>query len=107
MKVLILEDNLFWSARLKQSVAGLGHEPLLRSTFNGEEADVAILNLASPALGSLVPQLQASGIHVIGHAGHKEKELHQLGKQAGCDTLATNGELTHKLDLLLEKTARA
>ena len=38
---------------------------------------------------------------VIAHAGHKEKDLLEMGRQAGSDHVATNGELTFKIELLL------
>src|SRR4051812_3215267 len=100
MTVLVFEDNLMWSARLSQSLKALGHTPLIRATLpnEAEGATVAIVNLGSPTLvpGELVPRLKGLGVHVIGHAGHKEKELHALGRAVGCDTLATNSELTFK-----------
>jgi hypothetical protein len=50
-----------------------------------------------------VAKLQELGAYVIGHAGHKEKELHAAGRDAGCDRLATNSELTNKLPQMLEE----
>jgi hypothetical protein len=105
MKVLVFEDNLMWSSRLMQSLRGLGHEPVLITSlpFDPQGADVAILNLSSAKLMSpeLVADLKANGIRVIGHAGHKESQLIAYGKDAGCDTLATNSELTYKIESLL------
>ncbi len=102
MTVLIFEDNLMWSARLVTSLRALGHEPVVMTTVPvTTEAQAAILNLASPAFKDLVPQLKAKGIHTIGHAGHKEKDLLELGKAAGCDRIATNSELTYKIEALL------
>ena len=107
MKVLVYEDNLMWSARLKNSLTKLGHEPRLRSKPVAEVADAAIVNLGAESLEpmTLVPALIAHAVVVIGHAGHKEKELHELGREAGCQILATNSELTFKLEQLLAKAA--
>ena len=111
MRVLVFEDNLMWSARLRQSLTALGHEAVLRTALpaEDEQADAAIVNLGSATLRpqELVPALNRLGIHVIGHAGHKEKELHSLGKEVGCSTLATNSELTFKLPGLLDKAGKA
>jgi len=52
-----------------------------------------------------VVALKAMGAVVIGHAGHKEKELLAAGKEAGCDRLATNSELTNKLHQILQEIA--
>lgn len=88
-----------------QTLKGLGHEPLLRShaPTDSEGAQAAIVNLSSPKTADLIAKLKALGVHVIGHAGHKEKELMAFGKDAGCDTLATNSELTYKIESLLAK----
>ncbi len=101
MKVLILEDNLLWSSRLKQTLTAFGHEAIVASV--PQECDAAIIALGRPTMASDVASLRAKGAFVIGHAGHKEKELHQAGKDAGCDRLATNSEITNKLPQILEE----
>jgi hypothetical protein len=93
-----------WSARLAQSLRGLGHEPVVLTSMPAadERGEAAIVNLGDrlpPA--ELVERLHGLGIPVIAHAGHKERELHELGRQAGADRLATNSELTFKLPELL------
>jgi hypothetical protein len=107
MRILLFEDNLMWSSRLVQTLKALGHEPILLSSppTEADGAQAAIVNLGSPKLktAALIPMLKAMGIHVIGHAGHKEKEVLAFGKDAGCDTLATNSELTFKIEALLAK----
>ena len=110
MKVLVFEDNLMWSSKVMQSLKALGHEGLLRTKLptESEGASVAIVNLGSEKLQpeALIPALKALGVHVIGHAGHKEKTLLEFGKDAGCDTLATNSELTFKIESLLAKVVQ-
>lgn len=105
MKVLIFEDNLMWSQRLRQSVSALGHEAVLFSSLPTElgAGDVAVVNLGSSKIpaSELVPRLKAAHIRVIAHAGHKEKELRELGNNLGCDRIASNSELTFKLAELL------
>jgi hypothetical protein len=107
MRIFVFEDNLMWSSRLLQTLKALGHEPVLRTTIPAESegAEAAIVNLGSLRIptAELIPKLRELGVHVIGHAGHKEKELMQFGKDAGCDTLATNSELTFKIESLLAK----
>ncbi len=104
MQVLVYEDNLIWSSRLLQSLRGLGHEPVLLNTPEAMAAPIAIVNLASTTFhpDSLVPALIGLGVHVIGHAGHKEKDLLALGKACGCQTVATNSQLTFKLQELID-----
>jgi DNA-binding response OmpR family regulator len=103
MKILVYEDNLMWSARLAKTLAALGHEPVVLPRPEAQAGDAAIVNLGAPSFrpAELVPELRAAGVHVIGHAGHKEKELHELGREIGCDTLATNRELTFQIERLL------
>ena len=69
------------------------------------EGDAALVNLGAPEYGveALIPSLKSTGIYVIGHTGHKEKELRELGKKAGCDRIASNSEVTFKLKELLEE----
>ena len=103
MKILLFEDNLIWSSRLLKSLRALGHTANVAKAIPEEGADAAIVNLGSPGVGDLVAQLRARDISVIGHAGHKEKDLLVLGKEAGCDILASNSELTFKIESVLAK----
>lgn len=103
MKVWIFEDNLMWSARLVQSLKALGHEPIVVTEIPDDAtAEYAILNLGASTFATLVPALKEKGIITIGHAGHKEKDLLALGREAGCDKIATNSELTYKIESLLK-----
>lgn len=106
MRVLVFESNLMWSARLLKSLRALGHEAEVRTAMPEQEnADAAIVNLGEGPVPApqLIARLHELGIRTIGHAGHKEKELHELGREAGCDVLATNSELTFKLEQLLSR----
>ncbi len=104
MNVLILETNLLWSERLKRGVRALGHEPCVSAALPGAMAqyDLAVVNLAELD-PEAVRALRAEGVRVVGHAGHKEKDLLELGRAAGCDALATNSEITHKLAEVLAR----
>jgi hypothetical protein len=108
VRVLVIESNLMWSVRLAKGLEALGHEAKVdRQPVEGD-FDVAIVNLGEPNVDwpARVAHLQGRGIKVIAHAGHKEKEVIALGKEAGCDVVATNSELTHKLaDVLARATA--
>lgn len=107
MTILIFEDNLLWSSRLLKSCKALGHEPRILTKLSEEVVGpaVAIVNLGSHSIPvePLVSGLKAKGIGIVAHAGHKEKELHELGRQLGCDRLATNSELTYKLEAILDE----
>jgi len=109
MKVLVLETNLMWVSRLKLSITALGHEPvfgsILPADLNGY--GLAILNLAGPSgLEETVARLKEANIPIIAHAGHKEKELMELGASLGIDILASNSEMTNSLGKVLERVVR-
>jgi hypothetical protein len=107
MKILIFETNLMWSSRLIQSVRSLGHEAVLCNGVpeTSDGASVAIVNLGETKFdpAAITTRLHELGVKVIAHAGHKEKQLIELGRGAGVDVLATNGQLTFKLDQLLRQ----
>lgn len=106
MRVLIYEDNLMWSARLRGSVQALGHEAVVvdKMPESLPAGEVAIVNLGSDRLPAteLVPRLKAAGVHVVGHAGHKERPLTQLGNDLGCDQVVSNSTITFHLAKVLE-----
>lgn len=109
MKVLVFEDNLLWSSRFLQGLRKLGHEAELgRMVEDVQGWDAAIVNLGDPehADPEFVGRLRSAGVRVIGHAGHKEKDLLALGRAAGCDRIATNGQITHRLADILESVQR-
>ena len=103
MKVWIFESNLIWSSRFVNTVRGSGHEAIVTSEVPEDNADVAIVNLSDPNVGDLVAVLTERGIYTIAHAGHKEKELIELGKQIKVNRVATNSEITNKLPKMLDE----
>jgi hypothetical protein len=112
VRVLVFESNLLWSQRFRHALFMLGHSAEIHTSMPGEiplDAGAAIVNLGDAQfdLQMLIPQLRDMGIPTIGHAGHKEKPLHEFGKDIGCDVLATNSEMTHKLAQVLERAQQA
>jgi hypothetical protein len=97
MRVQILETNLMWSVRLANGVKLAGDEVVT------ENPDVAIVNLGEPGVREQVAALKAQNVAIIAHAGHKEAELHDLGRGLGCDQLVTNRELTVRLADILDR----
>lgn len=102
MTILILEDNLMWSPRLAKTVRSLGHEAVVLTHVPEvmPNAEVAILNLGNEKLSgpSVIHALHEQGTKIIAHAGHKEKDLLEAGREHGCDLIVSNGSLTFKLD---------
>ena len=94
-----------WTVRLKGAAEAFGAtvEVLGEAPDPVPEFDIAIVDLAVPAFVAAIPQLKASGGKVVGRSGHKEKELIQAGKLAGCDFIATNGALAKNLKATLSR----
>ncbi|MBS1726760.1 MAG: hypothetical protein JST51_08575 [Armatimonadetes bacterium] len=101
MTVWIFESNLMWSSRFLNSVKGFGYEGIVTAKVPDGDADAAIVNLSDPNVASIVAQLSAKGIYTVAHAGHKEKELLELGREIKVDRVATNSEITNKLESIL------
>ncbi|MES1227882.1 MAG: hypothetical protein ABUL72_04370 [Armatimonadota bacterium] len=109
MRIAVYEDNLMWSPRLRKNIEGLGHEAVMVARLEATlpEAEMAIVNLGSVSMKAetLVPRLKQAGQIVVAHAGHKEKDLHALGRDLGCDLFATNSELANHLAKIIDKVA--
>jgi hypothetical protein len=107
VKVLVLEKNLLWSSRVRRTLEALGHAVTVTAVAPLHfDFDIALVGLADDSLGE-IGRLREAGIFVIGHAGHKEKELIARGLAAGCSRVLSNSELTFKLPQALEALAHA
>jgi hypothetical protein len=106
MKVLLFEDNLMWSVRTRNGLEAMGHEVVVAAKPGGElpAADLAIVNLGATSFDPfvLLPRLKARGVTVIGHVGHRDKELWKRGEEAGCDRVVSNGTLANRLSTVVE-----
>lgn len=103
----MLERNLLWSSRVKQTLESLGHAVTVAAAAPEQlDFDIALVGLTGDSL-SEIGRLREAGIFVIGHAGHKEKELIARGLAAGCSKVLSNSELTFKLPQALEALAHA
>ncbi len=105
MRVLVVEPNLLWGPRLAKTLQSEGYEPTVVNSPVEGEFEAAIVNLSTPGVDwpVLIAGLHSRGMVILGHAGHKEKDLHSLGREAGCDLLATNSEITNKLPALMQR----
>lgn len=106
MKVLIVEDNLMWSERLRRGAAALGHQATVSPDGTSEAVpDLALVNLGlrQGNAAAIIRSLKARGVRVVGHAGHKEKDLLAAGEAAGCDRVVSNGTLAARLPEVLSQ----
>ena len=104
MKVWIVTDNLFWSARLLRSVRGLGHEAVDAGggAVQGSPGDWVLLDLSSPITSDQVADWKAAGATVVGFAGHKEQDKLMAGRAMGCDQVVSNSTVTNLLGQVLK-----
>ena len=107
MKVLLLEDNLIWSVRTRKGLESLGHEVAVMARLKHDlpAADLAIVNLGARSFDPFeaIEGLRARGTRVLGHVGHKEKDLWRQGEDAGCDQVVSNGSLANRLKAVLDE----
>lgn len=106
MHVLVCEKNLLWAIRLQNGIRSLGNQTTAFTTPLpiDENYDLAIINLSLPEFlePTWLASLRENCKVLVAHAGHKEKELMEIGKSVGMDHLVTNGYLAKKLDAVLE-----
>ena len=103
MKVWIVTENLFWSARLLRSVRAMGHEAADAGAdaVQACDGDWVLLDLSSLCTAKDVAGWKASGATVVGFAGHKEQEKLATGKEMGCDEVVSNSTITNLLDRVI------
>ena len=110
MTVLVLDSNLLWSARLTRALAALGHQaaasPRLPADLTGIQTAILNLNTPEPRLSEEAAALQAAGIFLIAHAGHKERDLLQKGRSLGIDLVVTHSTIAHHLGRVMDQAAK-
>lgn len=104
MKVALFEPNLFWAAKVRSAIVAAGWECVVASEGQWRDVRALVVGLYAPeeALRRVVAEARRNRLPVVGHAGHKEKALLNLGRELGCDRVLTNGELAHRLKAHLQ-----
>jgi CheY-like chemotaxis protein len=112
--IVVAGDDLLFSTRIASAVSGIGHRPSVVRTADaflealGTRPAAAILNLASSRLDAIAAIRNAKadpasrGIPVLGFCGHIDVTRQAAARAAGCDLVATNGEITAHLPRLLK-----
>lgn len=111
--VVVAGDDLLFSSRIAPRLHALGFRPL---TVQTEEAfhdalrarpAAAILDLASrrfdsiSAIGRAKAEATTRGIPLLGFCGHADTARREGARAAGCDLVASNGEVMGNLARLL------
>jgi DNA-binding response OmpR family regulator len=97
--IVLLDDNLFTSARVASALRASGRQVLVaRSLERLEACGLALINLGSRSLDgvSLIQPLKEKfpGVQVLGFCGHLEVEIRRAARAAGIDRLLTNESVT-------------
>ncbi len=110
VRVVVLEDNLFFVPRLEGKVRELGFDCVMVATLEqakdalSDEAGAVIVDLhASGALEFVKHTKAGSRAQVLAFCGHSEIELRKKAKKAGVDVLIPNSELLPAIDAVLRK----
>ncbi|HKV45139.1 MAG TPA: hypothetical protein VJT32_10770 [bacterium] len=113
LAVVVAGDDLLFSTRIAEALARYGHRPVRAASLPAlEEAlragpDAVILNLASWTLDATAAIQRAKAtpglrpVPLLGFCGHADTRRREAARAAGCDLVATNGEVTSNLQRLL------
>ena len=111
LRVLLVDDDLFFSARILSVLQKLGHKAEVARTVADAEAqtragqDLVILNFSSPRLGDLeaVRKLRAAGApKLLAFLSHvKIPPVRESVLAAGADRLVPNSAITQRLPEIL------
>lgn len=118
MDVILVETNLFFSAKLAASLKFAGYGVEIQRDFEGArrkagpETSAIVVNLSAPGIDVLeiIRDLkgapETAGIPILGFGGHKERELFQRAESAGCDLVVPNSAVSAELPALIERMKR-
>jgi DNA-binding response OmpR family regulator len=112
--IVVAGDDLLFSSRIAAALDSLGYRPLVVRTLDAlvdalaEAPAAAILNLASVRLDAIAAIRRAKTdtgtrrVPLLGFCGHADVSLQAAARAAGCDLVASNGEVTGNLSRLLK-----
>ncbi|MCS6875737.1 MAG: hypothetical protein NZM36_02605 [Aquificaceae bacterium] len=95
MKVLLMENNLILSSRIRSSL--LGHEVKTGTQYGGEE--VVLINVEQFPIET-IKLLKEAGAKVIAYCGHKNTKLIQRARELGADMVVPNSQIVQAGNLL-------
>ncbi len=114
LTILVSDDDLLFSTRIESAVTMHGHRARVVRTASAfqnalrERPDAAIVNLAASQMDTIeaIRRTKADPvtrtIPVLGFCGHADAARRRDAQEAGCDRVATNGEVSNNLPRLLE-----
>lgn len=117
--IVVAGDDLLFSSRIAAALEPLGYHPVVirtRDAFADALAKppvAAILNLASVRLDAIAAIRRAKadagtrGVPLLGFCGHADIPRQTAARTAGCDLVASNGEVASNLPRLLQSLLAA
>lgn len=113
LTILVAGDDLLFATRIEAALTRHGHRPRIIRTASAfqnalrERPHAAIVDLASEmdaveAIRRAKADPATRTIPILGFCGHADAARRRAAQQAGCDRLATNGEISSNLPRLLE-----
>lgn len=109
-RVLLLDDNLMTSLRLRQQLQNMGCEVAVASTLPDQSTlrpQLVIINLGSRTMDGLsfisAAQSTLEGATIIGFCGHKEIEIRRAAKASGVHQLLTNENVVEEVLRVIRK----
>ena len=113
--IIVAGDDLLFSSQIAASLAALGYQPLIAGTADAfstslaQSPAAAILNLASHRFDAIAAIRTAKSapatqsVRLLGFCGHADVARQRAAQAAGCDFVATNGEVAGHLPRLLTR----
>lgn len=110
MTVLLLERDLFFSVKIRDTLRHLNYETV---TARNEEdfarklaasaPKLAIVNIATPgvALEQVIAQARAADVPVLAFGPHVDLEAQQQARRAGANRVVSNSKLTKDLPAIV------
>jgi CheY-like chemotaxis protein len=119
LTIVVAGDDLLFSSRIAAALESRGYHPVVVRTLDAfadalaKAPAAAILNLASPQLDAIAAIRRAKadtgtrGVPLLGFCGHADIGRQTAARTAGCDLVASNGEVASNLSRLLQTLLNA
>lgn len=117
--IVVADDDLLFSSRIATTLETLGYRPLVARTLDAfvdalaAAPAAAIINLESGRLDAIGAIRRAKidttgrGVPLLGFCGHADIPRQTAARAAGCDLVASNGEVAGSLSRLLKSLLTA
>jgi len=115
VRVLVIEDNLFFRPKLEASLLAGGHAPAFAADPGRVESaladgvNVVLVNVAArapwPELVALVRQRAGDTLPIVGYGPHADLPLRDRAIASGCNDVVPNGTIAADAARVVERYA--